>query len=167
MGVLCPALGVAFLWDVTLRKIPNPLLACLFGSGVLFSYAQNGWGGVGKYLGCAGIVIGMLYVFFCIGALGAGDVKLLAAVAGFFGKESVVTFFMISFSIAALEAVALSLVQGRRPDRWRKIAVYVADCLKARELLPLPRELTIRGERTIALSGPVLLAAVMKWIGLY
>ncbi|MCR4897244.1 MAG: A24 family peptidase [Lachnospiraceae bacterium] len=167
MGVLCPVLGIAVLWDVTLRKIPNPLLAYLFGCGVLFSYAQNGWGGVGRYMGCAGIVIGMLYLFFCIGALGAGDVKLLAAVAGFFGKESVIPFFMISFLIAALEGLALNLLRGRRPDRWRRIASYAAECLRWREILPLPGELSIRGERTIALSVPVLLSAVLKWMGWY
>jgi len=103
----------AFL-DVRTRRIPNWLTLGL----VIIGVALNLWraGLMGAELALAGTVLGflMLLPFYALGGIGAGDVKLLAAVGALLGPELLV-------SVAAYGALVgglMSVVILARRSKW-------------------------------------------------
>ena len=76
---------MAVFFDFYLGKIPNILVVC---GGVLALLIQFYLGGIaGIFRAGLGMLLPclLLYVLFSIGALGAGDLKLLAMVGAFLG----------------------------------------------------------------------------------
>jgi prepilin peptidase CpaA len=85
-AVFLAMLGLACVWDVRFRKIPNRLTAVLAAAGLLFTLSHHpDWSGLGIAFG--GLAVGMLIWFpsFAFGLLGAGDVKLAAAAGMWLG----------------------------------------------------------------------------------
>ena len=70
-------LGVATFTDLRSRRIPNWLVLPFLGAGVLASCWFHGWHGLGQSLSGAGLGLLLFGVFFLVGGMGAGDVKLL------------------------------------------------------------------------------------------
>jgi prepilin peptidase CpaA len=71
--------------DLRTRRIPNVLTFGAAGSALVFAAITGGWHAVGTSL--AGWIVGCaaFLPFFLLGGLGAGDVKLLAALGAWLG----------------------------------------------------------------------------------
>jgi len=87
--VLFIVLFIAIITDLSYRKIPNALTFPAMFCGVGVHIYSGGWGGLG--FSTLGIVtgIGLLFVFYLFGMMGAGDVKLMGAVGSFLGPAGV------------------------------------------------------------------------------
>jgi prepilin peptidase CpaA len=100
------AASTAAITDLASRRIPNWLTFGTLIMGVLINAWLGGFGGVAGALGGAALGLAMLLPFYVAGAMGAGDVKLLAALGALLGPQ-------LLFSAAvymALAGGALSLV---------------------------------------------------------
>jgi prepilin peptidase CpaA len=80
-------LAVAVFTDLRNRRIPNWLSLPFMVLGLGFSTWQHGWHGLGN--SAAGLGLGiLLYGFlFFMGGMGAGDVKLAAAIGAWIGPS--------------------------------------------------------------------------------
>jgi prepilin peptidase CpaA len=80
-------LSVATFTDLRSRRIPNWLVLPFLPAGIAVSGWLHGWHGVGQSL--AGAALGLLiYGFlFWMGGMGAGDVKLCAAIGAWIGPD--------------------------------------------------------------------------------
>jgi len=78
-------LAVATFTDLRTRRIPNWLVLPFLVAGIAVSGWLHGWQGVGQSL--AGLGLGtLIYGFlFWMGGMGAGDVKLCAAIGAWIG----------------------------------------------------------------------------------
>ena len=93
--ILLPVALIAASWiDLKQHRIPNLLTFSLLISGVLLQFLLHGWEGLIYSLG--GLTVGFLIFmpFYIKGGMGAGDVKLMAAIEDIFfnrqiGKELV------------------------------------------------------------------------------
>lgn len=74
--------------DVWKFKVPNALTFPLAFSGILFHTLVNGWAGMASSLVGVLFALAVLALFFLIGALGAGDVKLLCGVGAWLGMPA-------------------------------------------------------------------------------
>lgn len=114
-GLLVIAAGVT---DFIQQRIPNWIvlaLAALFLVQAVRHLHDVWWlGQLGAAITC--LLVGML--LYALGQLGAGDAKLLAAVALWAGFSSVLPWLFL-IAIAGLLVVAL-LVAARRLIPWRK-----------------------------------------------
>jgi len=101
----------AVAWDVTTRRIPNVLtFGAAIAAVVVHGYLE-GWAGIGPSL--AGWLVGaaLFFPFFALGGMGAGDVKLLAAVGAWLGPLAAVwvgLFTGIAGGVMALVIAAFS-----------------------------------------------------------
>jgi prepilin peptidase CpaA len=77
--------GVATITDLRSRRIPNWLSLPFLAAGLAVSSWLYGWHGVGQSL--AGAALGLLIFgfLFWMGGMGAGDVKLCAAIGAWIG----------------------------------------------------------------------------------
>jgi prepilin peptidase CpaA len=80
-------LAVATFTDLRNRRIPNWLVAPFLILGLVASAWLHGWHGVGQSFAGLGLGI-LLYGFlFWMGGMGAGDVKLAAAIGAWIGPN--------------------------------------------------------------------------------
>ena len=78
------------LYDYRYGRIPNKLLGLLFIAGICMRVAGGGVWEVVTYI-ARGLVTGAaFYPVYKIGALGAGDVKLLAMLGSLVGTEHII-----------------------------------------------------------------------------
>lgn len=92
--------------DFTRQKIPNLLTFPTFFAGLFYHGMVHGMPGVYFSLAGAGTGLGLLIFFYMINAMGAGDVKLLAAAGAILGARGI----FITFLITAIYGGAYSLV---------------------------------------------------------
>jgi len=76
---------VATITDLRSRRIPNWLVFPFWLAGIVVQGAMFGWHGMGQSLAGSGVAILVFGVFFLLGGMGAGDVKLCAAVGAWIG----------------------------------------------------------------------------------
>ena len=103
-------LAVATYTDLRSRRIPNWLVLPFFGIGVAVSLAWHGWHGLGQSLSGAGLGLLLFGILFLMGGMGAGDVKLCAAIGAWIGP--VQTMYALVLTGLAGGAMALAWAAG-------------------------------------------------------
>lgn len=105
-------LAWACVSDLRARRIPNVVVLLLLLAGLLHSVVVGGWGaGLARAAGGFGVGFAIWLPFYLAGALGAGDVKLFAAAAAWFGPI-----------YAAYAAIASALCGGLLALAWIVVA---------------------------------------------
>src|ERR1700712_1629037 len=105
--------SVAGVYDLRTRRIPNKLTLPAIFAGLLLhliigSPAEMGWAAL------AGLIAGGIFLlFFLAGGMGAGDVKLMAAIGCLAGSGNVKDVLISTVLIGAVMGVALALYRGR------------------------------------------------------
>lgn len=92
---LIPLAALVIYYDVRYRRIPNSFVLATLIAGLILNFAIGGVrGGISALGGCvfAFILMFMLHVF---GAMGAGDVKLFAAIGSVIGAQLVLQTFVV------------------------------------------------------------------------
>lgn len=97
VGILAAMVVVAAVWDIRTRTIPNALNASIALLAVPFWIASglSFWPDVAIQIGIALAVFFLFLGAFAIGAMGGGDVKMVAAVALWLTPYSVLTMLVI------------------------------------------------------------------------
>src|SRR6185437_13845311 len=99
--------------DLRARRIPNWLTVCLMLWGFAQSFtwahaATPGQSALGFLTG-----FGLTFVFFAIGAMGGGDVKLLAGVGAWLGPWPTAVVFAIEAILGMIFVLAHAACTGR------------------------------------------------------
>jgi prepilin peptidase CpaA len=119
--------------DVRDRRIPNWLTATLALGGLIQAAMGVSSPGVGSAALGLGVGFAITFVFFAIGGMGAGDVKLFAGLGAWVGAVGIIQVFVIERVIG----IVLVLVQAWRTRRLRAVvlgsAVLAANAVLARD----------------------------------
>ncbi|HVO97176.1 MAG TPA: A24 family peptidase [Bryobacteraceae bacterium] len=78
---------IATVCDIRSRRIPNWLVVPFLFAGIVFMSAIGGWSGLGRSVlgvSLAGLSMG---IFYWLGGMGMGDVKLCAAIGAWIGPQ--------------------------------------------------------------------------------
>ena len=144
---LVPLAVLIIYHDVRYRRIPNPFVLATLISGLTLNLALGGLqGGLNSIGGCvlAFILMFMLHVF---GAMGAGDVKLFAAVGSVLGAQLVLPTFVVVIltgGVLALVSVVRSGVFATTMHRVLQILVGLLPGWQMPKFsVPADRRLTI------------------------
>lgn len=108
-------LSVATFTDLRSRRIPNWLVFPFFTAGVAVSGWLGGWHGIGQSAMGFGLGLVLFGGMFLMGGMGAGDVKLAAAIGAWIGPMQLF-FALIATAIAGgIMALAWMVVGRLRP----------------------------------------------------
>jgi prepilin peptidase CpaA len=112
-AVLLAVVLIAAVYDIRFRRIPNWLTAAgtLAGLG-LNTFLYRGWPGLRLSLLGLALGFGVYFLLYLLHAMGAGDVKLMAAVGAMVGWRNWFAIFVISSVMGG--ATALILAARRR-----------------------------------------------------
>ena len=105
--------GAGCVTDVLHRRIPNRLTYSAMLIALPAHLMFQGWRGLGDSLEGGLIAGGAFLVFFLIHAMGAGDVKLMAAVGSVAGAEHIVEIVLATAIAGGIFAIIHSLVHRR------------------------------------------------------
>lgn len=167
MAALCILSAAACGFDYCKRKIPNGLVALLIVTGILFRIRQDAAVGIILYLGEAAAVMAPLYVIYKIGAVGAGDVKLLGAAAGYLSFQKIFMFSFVSLLIAAIISLVKLFIHKNFKERLCIFRGYLEKVTQQGTLLPYPVAEKDKRTAGVCLSGPVLLSLLLHLGGVY
>jgi len=106
-------LGCAAAFDDLRRNVvSNWINALALLAGLLYRGVHGGWTGVGLGLAGAAVGFGTFLLVYCLGAMGGGDVKLMAAFGSLLGPSGILLAALLAAPIGALIA-AVCLVRNR------------------------------------------------------
>ncbi|MEW5875160.1 MAG: prepilin peptidase [Candidatus Zixiibacteriota bacterium] len=110
--------------DLLWRRIPNVVTLPTVGIGLLLGSILGGWKGLG--LAAAGMGAGfvLMIVPYYLGGMGAGDVKLMAAIGALLGLSPIIQVFLYTTLIGGVIAVISALSRGTLKRALRNIATW-------------------------------------------
>lgn len=106
--------------DLKRRLIPNAVTITAISAGIVAHTAHSGWKGLSLSLGGIAVGGGALLLFHLLGAMGAGDVKLMGGVGALLGYRlvlSVLIFTVIAGGLMAAGKLILRRVGRYEPER--------------------------------------------------
>jgi len=106
----------AIVDDLRRRHIANWIPAAALAGGFGWQIGQNGWMGTLYALGGAAAGFAVFLVFYLLGGMGGGDVKLMAGYGALLGAKGLLEAALWTAGVGgviALGAIAFKWVRGR------------------------------------------------------
>jgi prepilin peptidase CpaA len=169
---------LAGIYDWRFRRIPNWLtlagLLAGFSCHCYLGSLHGGWAGAlaglitaAKGFGLAALIYFVLYV---ARAMGAGDVKLMAALGSIVGAMNWFLFFLASSILGAVAAIAMTLAYGRFYSTLWNVGQIVKELTlfrapyKRQPQLDLHHEGALRLPRGTVIAVTAVLLVIVRWL---
>lgn len=158
---LIAILGTAAVIDCRTYKIPNWLTGPAILIGLSWHMFMNQLSGFVFSLEGAGVGLGLFVILYVCGWMGAGDVKLFAAVGAFLGPVQTISAAIVIALVGGLLAfLVLGFHQG-----WRKTGLWLWSYIKTMFLTRSAQGVT--PEQSTAPKVPYAVAIGLGTIGAY
>lgn len=124
LGALAIALLAAIFTDARHREIPNMLTLAVALSAPLYWFAAglDPWPEMALRLAQGGIIFALFLAFFALGAMGGGDVKLIAALALWFDWLVLIKLLFLMSLAGGLLSAAM-WINHRRQDSKKQLEI--------------------------------------------
>jgi prepilin peptidase CpaA len=163
--LLALVLGAA-VYDVMYRRIPNWLnvIGALAGI-VLNTFLFQGIAGAFFALKGLGLAFAIYFVLYALHAMGAGDVKLMAAVGAIVGWENWIGIFIFTAIIGGVMAVILSLAHRRFKRTLFNLSFIISEMKSGRPAYLRNEELDVKSKKSLGLPhGAVIAVATIFFL---
>jgi len=122
--------AAATIDDLARRHIANWIAAAALAGGFGWQIGQSGWHGAWNALGGSAAGFAAFLVFYLLGGMGGGDIKLMAGFGALLGPGRILEAALWTAGVGgilALCAISLRWVRGRVPGKFRRPEVAKAD----------------------------------------
>ena len=121
--LLAAGVGIAAcIDDLRRRQIANWIPVSAFAGGLALQTAQHGWHGLGAALLGTLAGAGVFLIFYLLGGMGGGDVKLMAGFGALLGAKRLLIAALWTAGCGGLMALAV-IAAGLIRHLWRRSAV--------------------------------------------
>jgi prepilin peptidase CpaA len=124
--------SVAACIDARSRRIPNGLNATAFVLGLTLSIQADGLAGFWNSIQGFALAFGVYLALYLFRAMGAGDVKLMAAIGSLVGPANWLTLLLFVSVAGAVMALIAVTIRGRLRDTVRNTYVALAELIHLR-----------------------------------
>jgi prepilin peptidase CpaA len=146
-ALLIPLAVIITYYDVRYRRIPNAFVLATLASGLIINTIYGGWQGTIASLAGCGIAFMLMFMLHIFGAMGAGDVKLFAAVGSLTGAHLVLPTFLVVILTGGALALLLTLRSGAVRTTMQRVLQILVGLLPGWEMprfaVPADRRHTI------------------------
>jgi prepilin peptidase CpaA len=146
-ALLIPLAVIITYYDVRYRRIPNAFVLATLLSGLVINLIFGGLQGALASLGGCVFAFTLMFILHVFGAMGAGDVKLFAAVGSVVGAQLVLPTFFVVILTGGLLAVCLMLRAGAIRTTMQRVLQILIGLLPGWQMprfaVPADRRLTI------------------------
>ena len=162
---------LAAIWDIRTRRIPNWLTL----PGVVLGVALNTFlfeiNGLWFSLKGLGVAFAVYFVLYLLHAMGAGDVKLMAAVGAAAGPGNWIGILVLTSVAGALVGLLLVAFKGRLRRTLGNLGIIISSLGRGRAPYKETPELDVTSDKAmrlphgalIALGTLGFLAAALRW----
>lgn len=156
--LLMVVLTAAFT-DIRTRKIPNWLTLSGVLAGLVLNTVLGGWSGLA--LSAEGLLLAFVayFLLYALRAMGAGDVKLMAAVGAIVGPGDWLKIFLASALAGAVLAILLMLRKGRAKQTLSNTFFIFGELLHLRAPYERRKELDVKDPNALNMPHGVAIAA--------
>ena len=118
--MLAGGVGIAAcIDDLRRRQISNWIPGAAFLSGVVLQTVQHGWRGTGSALLGTLAGAGVFLIFYLLGGMGGGDVKLMAGFGALLGAKQLLNAALWTAGCGGVMALAV-IACGALGDLWAR-----------------------------------------------
>lgn len=156
---LLALIAVAAVYDMLYRRIPNWLTI----SGVLAGLALNtfiyqGWPGLRLSLTGLAVGFGAYFALYSLRAMGAGDVKLMAAIGALTGVRDWFGIFLITAVVGGFAGLALVAMRGRTKRTLWNVGFILSEIKHGRPAYVNREELDVKSPKSVGLPHGAMIA---------
>jgi prepilin peptidase CpaA len=112
ISVLVPLAIIIAYYDVRYRRIPNAFVLATLAAGIAMNAIFAGLPGVAASVGGCAFGFVLMFMLHIFGAMGAGDVKLFAAIGAVTGAPLVLPTFIVVILTGGLLAIVSIIRAG-------------------------------------------------------
>jgi prepilin peptidase CpaA len=156
--VLLAMLLVAAVYDVRFRRIPNWISVTGVAVGLALNTFLFGLPGIWLSLRGLGLGFGVYFLLYLIRAMGAGDVKLMAAVGAMVGWQDWFGIFLITALLGGLMALILAASHGRIQKTLWNVGFILSEMKSGRPAYIAKEELDVRSPKAMGLPHGAVIA---------
>jgi prepilin peptidase CpaA len=166
--VLTVLLIAAAILDIRYRRIPNWLTMGGVVAGLLLnSFIGPPEGGLLYSLAGLGGAFAVYLFLYVLRAMGAGDVKLMAAVGSLVGLERWFGVFFVTAIVGGIMALLLVLVRGRAKKTLWNVGFILNEMRFGRAAYVTRDELDVRSGKAVGLPhGAVIAVGTIFYIAI-
>jgi prepilin peptidase CpaA len=103
---------VAVIFDVRLRRIPNYVTFTAAVAAFVFALFVGGWSGLAWAAGAWVLGAALFFPFFALRGMGAGDVKLMAALGAWLGPADAIWLAIFASMAGGVLGAVVALSRG-------------------------------------------------------
>lgn len=159
----------AACYDLRIRRIPNwlNLSGLLLGLGLNLYFESLH----GLMSSAGGLLLALcIYIpLYALRGMGAGDVKLMAAIGAMVGPSNWLNIFLMTALLGGLISLLLVVVRRRSKQTFLNLAVIVSQLTKGKRPADQDAELTIYSQKALkmphgaVIASGVLLSLTLHW----
>ena len=167
-GLLLVLVLGAAVYDVRYRRIPNWISV----GGAAIGVALNAFLGppvFGWVFAVKGLAVGFgaYFVLYLLHAMGAGDVKLMAAVGSLVGPADWVGIFILTAILGGLAALCLATMRKRLGKTLWNVGFILGEMKSGRPAYLGREELDVKNPKSLGLPhGAVIALATICFLGM-
>lgn len=144
---LIPLALIISYYDVCYRRIPNPFVLATLVVGVLVNAFFGGLDGALASIGGCALAFGLMFALHIFGAMGAGDVKLFAAIGSVTGLQLVLPTFIVVALTGGVLGIFSMLRAGQMKSTMTRVFQILVGLLPGNTIprfpIPVDRRHTI------------------------
>ena len=162
---LIPLAALVIYYDVRYRRIPNLFVVATLIAGLMLNFAVSGVSGVLNSVGGCVFAFVLMFMLHVFGAMGAGDVKLFAAIGSVMGAQLVLPTFVVVVITGGLLALLNILRSGVFRTTMHRVLQILVGLLPGWQMpkfsVPADRRLTVPYGVAITI-GAIISTAIFK-----
>ena len=145
--------------DIRSRRIPNWLTLSGVCAGLALNCGLYGWAGLKASAGGLALGFGSYFLLYVLRAMGAGDVKLMAAVGATVGPSNFIAVFIATALAGGVLAIVLMIWKGRvKQTLWNTLFI-VGELARFRAPFTKRKDLDVKDPNALNMPHGVAIAA--------
>ncbi len=164
--LLLPLAVIITYYDVRYRRIPNPFVFATLASGISINGIFGGLPGLYASFGGCALAFGLMFMLHVLGAMGAGDVKLFAAIGAVTGAHLVLPTFLVVVLTGGVLAMISIIRSGTVITTMNRVLQILVGLLPGWEMprfaIPADRSYTIPYGVAITI-GSIISTAIFRF----
>lgn len=150
---------VAAYFDLRVRRIPNVVNLAGLIMGLTLNTVFAGWSGTAMAF-CGLLAALCVYIpLYAVKGMGAGDVKLMAAVGAIVGPGNWLNIFLVTALIGGIAGLVLVLLRRKTGQTLLNLSLIVGQLAKGRLPADQDSSLSIHHEKSLKLPHGAIIAA--------
>ncbi len=156
--VLLLIAGLAAVYDLRYRRIPNWIVLTGLALGIGLNTFLFEWAGLRQSLLGLGLAFVIYFPLYLLRGMGAGDVKLMAALGSIVGWGDWLGIFFLTAIVGGLAAIALLASRSQLRHGFSNAGFLVMQLISFRLPYARKEELDVRSEKSVKLPHGISIA---------